>query len=128
MATPLTVKTRVEEGVGIVDLSGTLTLGPTLVNLRNSARQLVTASNLSGFIIQLEGVTQTDSSGLGELTVIYTLTSLRHCPLRLVGANSYLKKMLEVTHLDRVLPVSQDVESAKREILGVKSKHASSPE
>ena len=35
---PLTIETKIEEGVAIFNLSGPLTLGPTLVSLRNAAK------------------------------------------------------------------------------------------
>jgi anti-anti-sigma factor len=78
-------------------------------------------------IVQVGAVKQTDSSGLGELTVVYTLATAKRCPVRLVAANNDMRKILVVTRLDRVLPVSDDLETAKDEIRKSATKQASSP-
>jgi anti-anti-sigma factor len=122
----LTIHSRLEDGIGILELSGALTLGPTLVNMRKTARQIVTSNSLRGFIVQLAAIQKIDSSGLGELTVVYSLTSLRRIPLRLVGANPDLKRMLELTRLDRVLPMCENIEAAKGELGNPPLKQASS--
>lgn len=114
---PLTVKSRVEDGFGILELSGPLKLGPSLVALRNTARQLLGgAGALSGVILRVAEITQADSAGLGELTVVYTMATKRGCPIRLVDASPNLLKMLEVTHLDGLLPATSDIAAAKAEM------------
>jgi anti-anti-sigma factor len=116
-----------EENVGILELSGALTLGPSVMALRKDARQLIKANTLAGLIVDMGAVTQTDSSGLGELTLVYTLAAMNHCPLRLVKVRPDLQKMLAITRLDGILPMAEDVESAKSELIKMRSKQASSP-
>ncbi len=113
---PLSVESRLEDDFAILDVVGSLTLGPSLNALRDSARQLLTSAKLSGIILRVAGVTATDSSGLGELTVIYTLATRRGCPIRLVEVSSHLYKMLELTRLDGLLPTTTDIASAKAEM------------
>jgi anti-anti-sigma factor len=113
---PLTITSRVDDDFGILELSGNLTLGPSLVGLRNNARQLLDAQKLSGLIVNVAGVTQTDSSGLGELTVVYTWANKRNCPIRLVNVRPELRRMLELTRLDGILPSASDVTAAKNEM------------
>lgn len=113
---PLDVTSRVEDDFGILDLAGSLTLGPSLNALRDSARQLLNTKRLSGVILRVADVTNTDSSGLGELTVVYTLATKRGCPIRLVEVSSSLHKMLELTRLDGLLPSTNNVSSAKAEM------------
>ncbi len=116
MTSALTVTQRVEDGIGILELVGPLTLGPALVGLRTNARQLVEGHKLRGLIVQVGEVTQTDSSGLGELTVVYTLATKKGCPVRLVNVKPELRKILELTRLDGLLPSADDVASAKDEM------------
>lgn len=116
MAAQLTVTQQIEDDIGILDLSGTLTLGPSLVSLRNTARQLLDGNKLKGVIVLVGAITQTDSSGLGELTVVYTLAMKRGCALRLVNVKSDLRKLLTLTRLDGLLTSSTDLASAKSEI------------
>jgi anti-anti-sigma factor len=113
---PLTVTQRVEDDIGILELSGTLTLGPSLAGLRTTARQLIQSQKLRGLIVQVGAVTQTDSSGLGELTVVYTLATQKGCPLRLVNVRPELHKLLELTRIDGLLTTSGDLASAKSEM------------
>lgn len=113
---PLTITSRLEDDFGILELSGNLALGPSLVGLRNHARQLLEAQKLSGLVVNVAGVTQTDSSGLGELTVVYTWANKKNCPIRLVNVRPELRRMLELTRLDGILPSAPDMSAAKHEM------------
>ncbi len=113
---PLTVDIHLEEGLAIIELSGALTLGPHLPAFRRAALEVLERSQLSGLILQVSGVTATDSSGLGELTVMYSLAARRKCPIRLVGVSPTLNAMLEMTHLDGLLPTAPDMASAKKQL------------
>jgi anti-anti-sigma factor len=112
----LTIRSRFEDGFGILELAGQLTLGPKLSSLREDARKVLGNARLSGLILQVSEVTQADSAGLGELTFVYTLATNRGCPVRLVQAGAHLKRMLEVTHLDALLPTADDLATAKAEM------------
>lgn len=113
---PLTVSSRVEGNIAVLELDGTLTLGPSLSTLRQTATQMLNEGKLAGMILQVGRVTNADSAGLGELTVVYTLAVQRHCPIMLVEVSSTLHKMLEVTRLDALLPSAPDVASAKKQL------------
>jgi anti-anti-sigma factor len=123
---PLTVTQRVEDDIGILELSGALTLGPSLTELRNKARQMLEGNSLKGVIVHAGAVTQTDSSGLGELTVVYTLATKKGCALRLVNVKPELRKILQLTRLDGLLPSAADIASAKSEMRKTTAKMASS--
>ncbi len=117
----LTVTNKVDDGFGILILTGSLTLGPSLTALREAARQLLAAGKLSGLILQVDEVTSVDSAGLGELTIIYNFANRQRLRIRLVGTTQSLAKMLEMTRLEELLPTSRDLQSAQRELLGNKS-------
>jgi anti-anti-sigma factor len=113
---PLSVKSRSEDGFAILELTGSLTLGPSLNALRDAARHLLDAAKPTGIILVVGGVTITDSAGLGELTVVYTFASKRGCPVVLVKVPPSLRKMLDMTRLDGLLPSAEDVASAKKKL------------
>lgn len=115
---PLTVTSRLEDGLAIFELSGSLTLGPSLGTLRESARQMFNGTKVSGVILRVADVTVTDSAGLGELTVVYTMANNRNCAIRLVEVSTSLKRMLEMTRIDELLPTSGSLASAKAELRG----------
>jgi anti-anti-sigma factor len=112
----LIIGTRLEEGIAILELEGSLTLGPSLVSLRNAARDVLARPKLNGIILDMQKITSVDSSGLGELTIVYSAASRRSCPMRLVGVNSNLQKMLRMTHLDAVLASADGLVTAKSQI------------
>ncbi|MBV9294809.1 MAG: STAS domain-containing protein [Acidobacteriaceae bacterium] len=115
---PLTITSRIEDNLAILELAGSLTLGPSLKALRENARELLKSANVSGIILRVAQVTNTDSSGLGELTVVYTFASRRGCPIRLVEVTPRLRQMLELTRLDGLLPSAIDLVTAKKELKG----------
>jgi anti-anti-sigma factor len=113
---PLNIATRTEDELAIVELSGALTLGPQLAILRRTVREFLDKSKASGLILQVSGLSATDSSGLGELTVVYTFASRRKCRLLLVGVGPTLATMLEMTHLDGLLPAVADMATARKQL------------
>lgn len=113
---PLTINSRIEDGLAILELSGSLTLGPHLASLRQKVREVLDGSKVSGLILHVSALTATDSSGLGELTVVYSFVSRRKCPLLLAGVSPTLRNMLEMTHLDGLLPAAPDIAAAKKQL------------
>jgi anti-anti-sigma factor len=109
---PLTIRSRVENEIAILDLEGALTLGPGLQALREAARKQLTEHRLRGMVLNAADLTVADSAGLGELTIIYTLASRQQCPLVIAGARPNLMTTLEITHLDGLLPTLSDVPAA----------------
>src|SRR4051794_34618172 len=113
---PLSFSSRVEDSFGLISFSGALTLGPVLHAQVEGVRQFINSSKLSGVILLLANVNRIDTSGLGQLTSIYTMASRRGCALRLVGASPDLLRVLKMTRLDILLPTSPDIETAKAEM------------
>jgi anti-anti-sigma factor len=113
----ISARSRIEDGFGIIDLTGKLTLGPKLRDVRDSALGLLEKAKLIGLILDASAVTSIDSSGLGELTIVYTTAAKYKCPLRLVGVNEHFHKLLSLTKLDAILVPADSVALAKKEIM-----------
>ena len=113
---PLSIQSRVENEIAILDLEGALTLGPGLQSLREAARKQLADTRLRGIVLNASKLTAADSAGLGELTIIYTLASRQNCALVIAGARPNLITTLQVTHLDALLPVVSDVGAALNSI------------
>jgi anti-sigma B factor antagonist len=116
----LSVVPRVENEIAILDLEGTLTLGPNLHGVRDAARDALAQNRLVGVVVNVAGVTTADSAGLGELTVVYTFAAKRGARVVIAAASAMLRSMLEVTHLDGLLPVADDVAAAKKLVADLK--------
>ena len=112
---PLSVSSQIEDNVAVLELKGALTLGPSLNLLREAARAALDSQKLVGIILRLAGVTIVDTSGLGELTVVYTFAARRSCSIVLVDVSQSLRKMLEMTRLEAILPSAPDLVSAKKQ-------------
>ena len=112
----LTIKTAIADHVAILELQGALTLGPSLILLRQAAREALAAANVQGLILDVGAMTSVDSSGLGELTIVYSASNRHNCTMLLTGVNANLQKMLEMTHLDGVLASAADVDAAKKQL------------
>ena len=112
----LSIEKRTEDGIAILGLEGSLTLGPLLVELRNAARDILARPNLTGIILDVEKVTSIDSSGLGEMTIVYSYAGTQKCSMRLIGVSPNLHKMLKMTHLDKILLAADNLETAKKQL------------
>ena len=99
----LTVTSHRENDLAILELAGSLTLGPTLQTVREAVRQLLSTNLVAGILLDLAGVTAVDSAGLGELTVAYTVAAKWKCPIRLVRVSPRVRNLLEMARLDELL-------------------------
>jgi len=110
------VKSRSDENFAVLELSGPLTLSPALTSLREAALKILAKPEIVGLILQVSDVTYADSAGLGELTMVYSFASQRSCPLRLVGAQPALRKVLERTRLEDMFQPADSVVIAKKQM------------
>lgn len=113
---PLSIASRPDRNYHVLTVVGNLTLGPHLKSLQQMARVVLDGGPPDGLILDVSGLRYTDSAGLGELTILYTLCNKKHCVLVLIGVPAQLKQMLELTRLDALLPSAPDVEAAKRHV------------
>lgn len=109
----LTVTSLVEDGCAVLDIKGALTLGPALNAVREEAKRVLGNGRVAGLVLLVGDLTLTDSSGLGELTVVYSLAAKKGCPVRLVGTSPSLRRMLEMTRIDELLPTAANLSEAK---------------
>jgi anti-anti-sigma factor len=113
----LTVTHKLEDGFGILQLAGSLTLGPSLSTLRETAKQVLASGKLNGLILEVNALTGVDSAGLGEMTIVYNFANRQRLGIRLVGSTPSLLKMLDMTRLEELLRPAKDMQSAKQELL-----------
>jgi anti-anti-sigma factor len=111
---PLSITSRHDRNFYILTLTGQLTLGPNLKCLQQMAQVAFETGSPDALIVEVGGVRYTDSAGLGELTILYSLCMRKQCMLILAGVPNQLRQMLELTRLDALLPSASDTEAAKR--------------
>lgn len=103
----LNIKQRRSGGVVILDLDGQIRLGEANINLHNTIRELVGAGEKS-LLLNLERVTNIDSSGLGELVAGYTTLEREGGDLKLLKLNSSVVQLMMITKLLTVFDVYDD--------------------
>jgi anti-sigma B factor antagonist len=113
----LIVKTRKVENVVVMDLSGKLTIGEPVMQLRDALRAQV-AEGDSKFIVNLGDVSYVDSSGLGELVSSYTTVRNKGGDVKLLKLTAKIKDLLQMTKLLTVFDVYDDEAKAVASLKG----------
>ena len=100
----LIVKTRVEDGIVILDLHGRLWILD--LPLREKMDELLAQGHVH-FVLSLPGVGYIDSSGLGQLVSIWTSIKNRGGHLYLVRPSKRVQHLFAITRLDTVFQIFQ---------------------
>ena len=105
----LEVTERQAGDVTILDMNGSVRMGEGAIALRNSIRGLID-SGKKKILLNLGGVKNIDSSGIGELIANYTTISRDGGQLKLLNLTDKIQNLLVITKLLTVLD-SYDNES-----------------
>jgi anti-sigma B factor antagonist len=106
----LVLQVEERDGWAIVRASGDLDL-TTAPRLREAVVGIV-VSGQPRVVVDLQSVDFIDSTGLGVLVGLLKRTRTQQGDLRLVSTRPSLRKVLELTGLDRALPLAARVEDA----------------
>ncbi len=107
----LEIRERTIGDVTILDLIGRVTIGEGSVQLRDAVSNLLSAGR-HRIILNLEGVSYVDSSGIGELISRHTTTKNQGGQLKLLKLTKKIKDLLMITKLLTVFEIYEDEESA----------------
>ena len=94
----LTIKTRKEKDVVILELSGKLSGGEPVLLLRESIRAQL-AEGARQFELDIRDVSHIDSSGLGGLVTVYTTIRGQGGSVKLSGMTARSQDLLQMTKL-----------------------------
>lgn len=94
----LEVKERQAGDVTILDMSGSVRMGEGAISLRNSIRGLNDQGKRK-ILLNLKGVKNIDSSGIGELIANYTTVSRDGGQLKLLNLTEKIQNLLVITKL-----------------------------
>lgn len=67
-------------------------------------------------ILDLSEVEYCDSSGLSAILLAYRILQADEGQIRIAAPTKNVKKLIEISQLDRILPISKDVEAAINEL------------
>lgn len=97
----------------ILDLSGRITLGEPLAELRDSIREAL-AGDRKSILLNLADVSYIDSSGLGQLISSYATTTSRGGQMKLLNLQKRVNDLMQVTKLLTVFETYTSEEAALR--------------
>ncbi|HYE73260.1 MAG TPA: STAS domain-containing protein [Blastocatellia bacterium] len=107
----LEIRERNFDDVTILDLIGKITIGDGSLQMRDAVNRLLDA-NQKKIILNLEGVTYVDSSGIGELVSRHTTTKNQGGKLKLLKLPKKIKDLLMITRLLTVFEIYEDETTA----------------
>src|SRR4051812_43604840 len=114
------LNTRKVGDVVIVDMSGQLQTGEPVLLLRNTVRHFMEDGSRK-FILNLAQLSHIDSSGLGELVIIYTSARNRQGDVKLLNLPTMAKDLLQITKLVTVFDLYDDETKAVNSLAAVKA-------
>ena len=107
---PLEIKTEKRKDVSILYCSGRLVFGEETSALRAAVKELL-AEN-PRVVLEMTGVRDVDSGGVGTLVGLFTSASAAGGDLKLVGPGQKVASTLKITRLVGVLHIYDRVEDA----------------
>jgi len=106
---------RIEPDITVVEISGRLNLGNSLMSIETSILRLID-EGARKLIIDLTGLDHIDSSGIGVIVSCSGHMEQSGGQMRIAGARGSVAKSFDLVHLGRIAPVDPDVESACRQM------------
>jgi anti-anti-sigma factor len=103
--------TRKIGDVDVVDISGRLSLGNTLLSIEKSILNLIEQGSRR-MVIHVAGLTALDSAGIGMLMQCSGQMEQHHGKLRIAGAQGGVARTFEIVHMGRVAALDADLEAA----------------
>ncbi len=104
-------QTRIAGKVTILDLQGPLVLGEAEQSFRSSVQQLLDAGT-KNLAINLAGVEELDSSGIGALVRAFSSFKKAGGNCRCYAARKYVKQILRMVEVDTLLDLAEDEAAA----------------
>jgi len=109
--------------IAIIDVVGRITMGEGNVMLREIVREM-SDKGINKILLNLQGVTFVDSSGIGELVRTVTTVRNKGGHLKLFNLSKNVRDLLQVTKLYAVFDIQSDEASAIQSLDGPSTSRA----
>jgi len=117
MVTPLTIDAhRTDLGAGVLSLHGEVDVANSH-QVREAALSLL-AGGVKGLVIDLSATAYLDSAGLGILVGLLKRVKESGVTMAIAGPQPQVKRLFEITRLNQVFSMHEDVTSALQEVAG----------
>jgi anti-sigma B factor antagonist len=107
----LKINIRETADAAILDMSGRVSLGDGLAELRDSIREAL-AGDQKNILLNLAEVSHIDSSGLGQLIGSYATVTSRGGQMKLLNLQKRVNDLMQVTKLVTVFETYTNEEAA----------------
>src|SRR5262245_3150347 len=104
---------KIEPDITVMEISGRLNLGNTLMSVEDSLRKLI-REGARKLILDLKGLNYIDSSGIGMIVVCTGEMNQAGGQMRVAGAQGVVAHAFDVVRLNKVVPQDPDVETSCR--------------
>ena len=105
------ISQRQRNDVTILDIKGKITIGAAEEALRDAVQQALNNGSQK-VLLNLQGVTTIDSSGVGELVSAYTSATNRGAKIKLANLPAKIQYILTITQLITVFDVYDSEDEA----------------
>jgi len=102
---------REDGDITILTVTGDLVIGEPETTFKKTVTQLLEEGRVN-LLVDLSKVGFLDSSGLGALVRALTQSQKEGGQTKLLGANDQIRKLLQMTKLDSVFELHEDLETA----------------
>ena len=103
--------TRDDGGITILTVTGDLVIGEPETTFKKAITRLLEEGRVN-LLVDLSAVGFLDSSGLGALVRALTLAQKEGGSAKLLHAGPQVRKLLQMTKLDSVFEIHEDMEAA----------------
>jgi anti-sigma B factor antagonist len=107
----MNLETREDGAVTVLTVTGDLVIGDPETTFKKTVTRLLEEGHVH-LLVDLTGVGFLDSSGLGALVRALTQSQKEGGQTKLLGANEQIRKLLQMTKLDSVFELHDDLEAA----------------
>jgi len=105
------VTRELSPGITAISFTGRLVLGNRLSEVEHAIREKI-KQGCRKLVLDFSGLTFVDSAGIGVLAMWFGLLEREGGKLAVSGAAGHVKQTLEMTHLNRLMGMYENVESA----------------
>jgi anti-sigma B factor antagonist len=102
---------RIAPDITLVELAGKIALGRESSKIETLVQDLL-RQNEKKLVFDVSRVDHIDSTGIGIMAYCFGTLNRSGGEMRLAGATGKVLHLLQITHLDRVLPLDASVEAA----------------
>jgi anti-sigma B factor antagonist len=106
---------QVEPDVTVVELTGHLNLGNELMSLEAAVKRVI-QEGARKLVIDVTRLEYIDSAGIGMLVGCNGQMDRAGGKMRVAGAQGAVSKSFEVVHMDRIMSLDADADSALRNL------------